>query len=109
MLFLADEPRDLWQNSNLDASRSSTDQLIDIVESRFYPRICDPKKLTIWFAFFGDASAREIYRRVMADVDYERLHATVAILAAMSTETGQAALDPVQAALGMEGCTMGCG
>lgn len=100
--FLADEQRDLWQSHNLDASRSSSDQLIAIVGSRFHRRVCDRKKLAIWFAFYGDASAREIYRRVLADVDGERLDATVAILAAMITETGEVVIDPMETALRME-------
>ncbi len=100
--FLADEQRDLWQNRNLDASLSSADRLMAIVDSRFHPRICDRKKLAIWFAFYGDASARAIYRKVLADVDDERLDATVAILIALSNDAGRARPDPAETALGME-------
>lgn len=100
--FLADEQRELWQNRNLDASLSHADRLMAIVDSRFHPRTCSRKKLAIWFAFYGDASAREVYRRVLAYVDDERLEATVAILTAMAAEAGNTTIDPEETALGME-------
>lgn len=99
---LADEQRVLWQTRNLDASLSMAERLMAIVDSRFHPRICDRRKLAIWFAFYGDAGARDIYRRVLSGVDDERLEATVAILAALCAETGQNGIDPEETALGME-------
>lgn len=73
-----------------------------IADSRFHPRNSGRKKLAIWFAFFGDASVRDICRRTMADVDDERLSATVATPAAMSAEAGPVTRDPMETALGME-------
>ncbi len=99
---LADEQRALWQRRNLDPSLSMAERLMAIVDSRFHPRICDRRKLAIWFAFYGDAGAREIYRRVLSGVDDERLEATVAILDAICSETGQDGIDPMETALGME-------
>jgi TetR/AcrR family transcriptional regulator, transcriptional repressor of bet genes len=100
--FLADEQRSLWQDRNRDAALDYADRLMAIVDSRFHSRICDRKKLAIWFAFYGDASARDTYRKVVGDVDDERLDATVAILTAMIAETGSTGPDPMEAALGME-------
>ncbi len=99
---LADEARAIWQTRNRDPSLSHADRLVAIVDARFHPRICDRRKLAIWFAFYGDAGAREIYRRVLSDVDDERLGATVAILAALCAQTGQTRIDPQETALGME-------
>lgn len=100
--YLADEQRALWQNCNLDGARSSAEQLMAIVDSRFHPRICERRKLAVWFAFYGDAGARDIYRRVLSDVDDERLYATAAILTAMCAETDRTGIDPLETALGME-------
>ena len=100
--FLADMQRDLWQNRNLDASLSTADRLIAIVDSRFHPRICDRKALAVWFAFFGDASTRVLYRKVLQDVDDERLDATVTILSELGAAEGAAPFDPMETALGME-------
>jgi TetR/AcrR family transcriptional regulator, transcriptional repressor of bet genes len=102
LTHLADEQRALWQNRNLDASLSSADRLMAILDSRFHSRICDRKKLAIWFAFYGDAGARDIYRKVVGDLDDELLDATVAILRLMIDEGGYTGIDPTETALAME-------
>jgi TetR/AcrR family transcriptional regulator, transcriptional repressor of bet genes len=81
---------------------TTTERLLAIVDSRFHSRICERRKLAIWFAFYGDASAREIYRKVVGDVDDERLEATVAILKVMIDEGGYTGIDPHETALGLE-------
>lgn len=97
--YLADQERQLWQERNADPCLSPADRLIALVDARFHVRNCDRRTLAIWFAFWGDAGARAIYRRVVADKDDERLQATVAIIAAMD---GDPARDPLQTALGLE-------
>ena len=100
--YLADEEREVWQLKTLDPALSPAQRLAAIVESRFHPRICQHRKLAIWFAFYGDAGARDIYRRVLADMDEERLAATIEILEALYAATGQPAIDPRKTALGLE-------
>lgn len=99
---LADEERVLWQERTQDPAASPADRLMAIVDSRFDARICDRRKLAIWFAFWGDASARAIYRRVLSDVDDERLEASVAILTTLCAQTGRSGLDPTGTVLAME-------
>jgi TetR/AcrR family transcriptional regulator, transcriptional repressor of bet genes len=99
---LADEQRAQWQSRNRDLALSGADRLMAIIESRFHSRICDRKKLAIWFAFYGDASARDIYRKTVGDVDDERLDATVGILRALIDEGGYAGIDPYETALTIE-------
>ena len=99
---LAAEQRALWQSRAQDPGLTGRDLLLAIVESRFHASICARKKLAVWFAFYGDATAREIYRRAVGDIDDERLEATVAIFAEMIAEAGYAHLDPDEAALSVE-------
>ncbi|MCX7289306.1 MAG: TetR family transcriptional regulator C-terminal domain-containing protein [Rhodobacterales bacterium] len=99
---LAAEQRVLWRSRSQDPRQTSRDLLLAIVDSRFDAAICARKKLAVWFAFYGDASARDIYRRAVGDVDDERLEATVAILTEMIAEAGYTHLDPDEAALGIE-------
>jgi TetR/AcrR family transcriptional regulator, transcriptional repressor of bet genes len=99
---LAAEQRALWQSRAQDPGLSSRELLLAIVESRFHASICARKKLAVWFAFYGDASARETYRRAVGDVDDERLEATVAIFTEMIAEAGYTHLDPDEAALSVE-------
>jgi TetR/AcrR family transcriptional regulator, transcriptional repressor of bet genes len=99
---LAAEQRALWQSRAQDTSLSSRALLLAIVESRFHTAICARKKLAVWFAFYGDASARDTYRQAVGDVDDERLEATVAIITEMIAEAGYTHLDPEATTLSIE-------
>ena len=102
LTHLADEQRAIWQNRNLDASLSTADRLMTIVDSRFHSCICDRRKLAIWFAFWGDAGACDIYRKIAEPTDDERLLATEAILKVMIEEGAYTGIDPMETALAME-------
>lgn len=99
---LARQQRDVWRANGTDPGHPAAERLLAIVESRFDPRICDHRKLSIWFAFWGDAGAREIYRRAVEDFDDERLGATVDCLTELARDQGSTAPDPMQTALGLE-------
>ncbi|WP_309667467.1 TetR family transcriptional regulator C-terminal domain-containing protein [Tabrizicola sp.] len=99
---LAAEQRALWLTRSQSPALSSSALLLAIVESRFHASICARKKLAVWFAFYGDASARETYRRAVGNIDDERLDATVAIVAEMIAEAGYAHLDPAETVLSIE-------
>jgi AcrR family transcriptional regulator len=99
---LADEQRALWQSRLQGPDRASRDLLLAIVGSRFHPAICARRKLAVWFAFWGDAGARDIYRRAVGGMDDERLEASAAIIAEMIAEAGYAGIDPVETVLTIE-------
>ena len=99
---LAAEQRALWRSRAQDPGLSSRALLLAIVESRFHASICARKKLAVWFAFYGDVSARDTYRRAVGDVDDERLEATIAILTEMIAEAGYSHLDPEETTLSIE-------
>lgn len=99
---LAAEQRALWQSRVPDPGLTSRKLLLAIVDSRFHASICARKKLAVWFAFYGDASARETYRRAVGDIDDERLHATIGIITEMIGEAGYSGLDPNETALSIE-------
>ena len=99
---LAEDERDIWQKPARDRPLTPQERLIAMVDARFHPRCCDRRRLAVWFAFYGDATARAIYRQVVADMDDERLDATEEIIEEL-TESGASALhDPYQIALGLE-------
>jgi TetR/AcrR family transcriptional repressor of bet genes len=98
LLHLAEEGRALWQVRAADVTLPPAQRLRSIVSARFHPRICSRRKLAVWFAFWGDAGARDIYRRVVGGMDDERLGITVSILEALGTETRHAR----QASLSLE-------
>jgi hypothetical protein len=99
---LAVEQRALWKSRLQGPDRSSGELLRAIVESRFHPSICARRKLAVWFAFYGDAGARDIYRRAVGDMDDERLEASATLIAEMVAEAGYTGIDPVETVLTTE-------
>lgn len=106
MKHLAEEERATWRTQlpALDAkgSRSHRDVLQSIIEARFHPTVCNRRKLAVWYAFYGDAEGRVVYRKIMGDMDDERLEAQMAIVTAMVAEAGYAGIDPYETVMGIE-------
>lgn len=99
---LADEERAVWQKLNDDVSLTPAERLVALLDARFHPKVCNRRTLAVWFAFWGDAGARDIYRRVVGTLDDERLNATVAIIQALAPGATGPQRDPMQTALGLE-------
>lgn len=70
--FLAEEHRDMWRKVVERADETASGRLLAIVDSEFHPQICNSKKLTVWFAFYGEAGYRKAYRKIVTDIDSER-------------------------------------
>jgi TetR/AcrR family transcriptional repressor of bet genes len=99
---LADEERVLWREGCADPALSPAERLVAFADARFHPLGCDRRKLAVWFAFWGDASARAIYRRVIEGLDEERLTAMASVIENLEAREGVSGRDPVQTALGLE-------
>lgn len=74
---LAEEHRDQWRKSVHSAALSPEAKLLAIVDAHFHPHICNRKKLTVWFGFYGEAGYRASYRRIMKELDEERWHVSI--------------------------------
>lgn len=70
--YLAEEHRDQWQKGVRDAALTPEARLLAMVDAEFHPNICSRKKLTVWFAFYGEAAYRASYRRIMTEMDSDR-------------------------------------
>ena len=101
--FLAMEHREQWQLEVRDPHLSDVDRLLRIVDSHFHPRICSRKKLAVWFAFFGEAGNRSVYRKIVVDIDDERLFETIRLCHELKEAGGYANIDPRHVALTLEG------
>jgi TetR/AcrR family transcriptional repressor of bet genes len=99
---LADEERAVWQKLNEDAALTPAQQLLGLLDARFHPKVCNSRTLAVWFAFWGDARARDIYRRVVGALDDDRLDATVAIIRSLGSTPAGPQRDPMETALGLE-------
>lgn len=70
--YLAREHYDRWHGSMLAAGDDPALQLRAILRTDFEPDICSPKKLAVWFAFWGQAKYRPNYLEVHHKYDDER-------------------------------------
>ena len=66
--FLAQEHYEHWRASLSEAGPTPREQLIALIETDFAPAICNPRKLAVWFAFWGEAKARPAYRGYLQQV-----------------------------------------
>jgi len=71
--FLAEEHRDLWMKQVTGSGRTAAEKIGAIVDAQFHPRVCNRKKLAVWYAFFGETEYRKSYRQVNAGIDAERV------------------------------------
>ena len=100
---LAEEHRHQWKSSVEKAGPSPRDRLLAIVDAEFHPKICSRKKLTVWFAFYGEAGYRKSYRKIMSSLDNERWEASHAICAELIRDGGYDHLDAEDVAETIEG------
>jgi TetR/AcrR family transcriptional repressor of bet genes len=71
--YLVNEHFDIWFASMTAAGPDPVDQLAAVVEADFDDRVCSPKKLAVWFAFWGQAKYRPNYLQVHNKHDEARL------------------------------------
>jgi TetR/AcrR family transcriptional regulator, transcriptional repressor of bet genes len=102
--FVAREHRDYWYKTIQGNLLNDADRLLAIYDSRLHPKICNRKKLSVWFAFFGEFSSRKIYRSIVADIDEERHQQSIILLKRLAeVEQGVAlTLDAEQVSLTIE-------
>ena len=57
------------------AGPTAADKLRALVELDFSPKVCDRRKLAVWFAFWGEARSRPTYQQICARNDrrYEKI------------------------------------
>ncbi len=88
LVFLAREHHDLWFKAYRDAGLSASEKLLAIVDAHFHPRICTRKKLSVWYAYFGEAGRRKVYRALVDDIDNQRLGISTSLCEAIIDEGG---------------------
>lgn len=96
LLFLAQEHHDQWLKAYRDAGLSARDKLLAVVDAHFHPNISSKKKLAVWYAFYGEAGRRKIYRQLIEDIDFERLELQLQLCADITAEGSYSGLAPRQ-------------
>ena len=66
---LNNEYRSNWLTALATAQPDAYSQLRALIESSFTPKICNRRKLSVWYAFWGESRSRPTYMRICGDND----------------------------------------
>ena len=101
--FLAEEHHNHWKVSYEKANLAPEAKLRAIVAAHFHPKICNRKKIAVWYGFFGEAKARASYRKLADEIDAERRDLSVALCRQIIEEGGYDNVEPVNIVFTLEG------
>lgn len=71
LVHLAEEHRARWVEAVARASDPAA-KLAAVMDAHFHESTCNRTRIAVWFAFFGEARHRDVYRRRIAQFDTER-------------------------------------
>ena len=101
--YLAEEHHAHWHAAVLDAAPDPAKQLAAIVGTDFDPKIASPKKLAVWFAFWGQAKYRPHYLKSHNKYDAERFDEITRLCTEIVEDGAYSHLDPNVVARCVEG------
>ena len=67
--YVADEYTRTWEKRWRMPDLPAQDRLRAIVDADFSRPVCEPNKLAVWFAFWGESKSRPTYRKICAERD----------------------------------------
>ena len=67
--YLADEYRTQFERVLARSGPAAADQLRALMKLDLSPAICDRRKIAVWFAFWGEVTARPAYRSICEEAD----------------------------------------
>lgn len=102
---LTEEYRGAWSKAIAKPERAR-DKLLALIRADFSPKVCNRKKIAVWYAFWGEAKSRPTYMDVCAKADGAFAEA-LEDLCRRVTEEGGYAVDSALAARGLRCMTDG--
>jgi TetR/AcrR family transcriptional repressor of bet genes len=72
LTHLSQEVRSTWAGVIKDQTIEAPERLWAVAMSSFDTRIFNPIKIAVWFAYFGEARYRVLYRQIVESFDDER-------------------------------------
>jgi TetR/AcrR family transcriptional repressor of bet genes len=75
------------------AGSDPVDQLDALIEAGFDPDVCNPKRIAVWTAFWGEANARADYMRVCGKREAAEARRAVALFESITRSGGYTQLD----------------
>ena len=100
--FLDDEYLSNWQAALAAAEPDPMSQLCALIKASFAPRICNRRKISVWYAFWGESRSRPKYMRVCGANDKALSDKFLSLCEALAGQPG-VRLSPATAALSIQG------
>ncbi|MCP4983090.1 MAG: transcriptional regulator BetI [Gammaproteobacteria bacterium] len=100
--YLSHEYGECWQSAIAEAPNDPVNQLKAMVNATFTPAICSRKKISVWYAFWGESRSRPKYQRVCGEQD-RQFSDTLLSICEKIEYSQQARLPALTAALSIEG------
>ncbi len=96
--YLAEEYRQAWEKTLRTTGPGPAEKLAALVELDFSKAICDHKKISVWFAFWGEARARPVYMKTCAEYDHYYVQEEAQLFAEILRDDDNNRLDPMMLA-----------
>jgi len=102
LVHLSEEYKTNWLLALEDAAAESGAQVRALIEASFATQICNRKKISVWFAFWGESRSRPKYMELCGANDRAFSDKLLELCAAIESKHG-ARLSAATAALAIEG------
>ncbi len=83
-----------------DIEHSPAARLARLLDFQFSANVTNREKMSVWFAYYGEASARPVYQRICSSMDRLAANKLEQVLAALISTGGYQHLDAGQLATG---------
>ena len=101
LLYLSDEYEAAWVNALEKAGDSPAEKLTAMVKSDFSAKVCERKKLAVWFAFWGEAKSRPTYLHTCAQNDKKNINVVEQLCEELAKESNNTEIHPKAFAIGL--------
>jgi len=100
--YLSREYEECWQAALAQVPKDAVSRLKALVYAAFKPSICNRKKISVWYAFWGESRSRPKYQQVCGEQDSHFSDTLLAICEEIECDQ-PARLPALTAALSIEG------
>jgi TetR/AcrR family transcriptional repressor of bet genes len=85
---IVDEYSAFWQQALSKGKVAPASGLEAMIEADFHPSVCNPEKISIWYAFWAEAGNNPSYQGVVQRLEADYIQQTVELCARIITEGG---------------------
>lgn len=102
LIYLAEEHRAQWVRKLAGCEPTPAARLAAVMDAHFHPSVCNETRIAVWFAFFGEARYREVYRQHIAQFDDERSQTAMRLCEALIDDGGYASVSAQEVTRNLE-------